>query len=52
MKKIYNSPQTKNVKLDVIHMIAATTMTFQSSAGKKGTVLSREDRFWDDDDED
>ena len=51
MKKIYNSPEIKIVQLRTHHMIAASQMTFNESAGKSGTVLSRESSNWDDEED-
>ena len=53
MKKIYNSPETKIVKVTMKYMIAQASLgNFKQENGKKGTVLSREGgNFWNDDEE-
>ena len=47
MKKTYNSPALKVVKLNTVHMTALSTQTFNESNGKSGVVLGREDNSWD-----
>ena len=47
MKKIYNSPVTRIVKLNAVSMIALSKMEFNGGNGKSGTVLTREDNSWD-----
>ena len=50
MKQTYIKPQTRQVYLQLNQMIALSLG--EKKAGSGTTVLSREDRFWDDDDED
>lgn len=51
MKKLYISPEAKIVKIHTSHMIALSQQNFHENVGKKGTVLSREINYWDDEEE-
>ena len=53
MKKKYISPMAVMHYITPVNLMEPSQPKIQSVGAKKGgTVLSREDRFWDDEDED
>ena len=51
MKKIYQIPTVTVTRVELVHMIANSSLeTSDSPAAQKGGMLSRRRSFWDDED--